>query len=479
MQYNSKTSGADNRINIDRESIIRGIIRQWWVIVLLTAGTFFLSYVYLDSQYVPQYTTSTTFIVTQKSASSTTYADIQSAKDTAGKFTQILNSNVLQKKVAEELGLSSLNAKVNAKVISETNLIVLSVTAGSAHQSFQILQSMLDNHTLVSQYLLDDVLMNMIQPPSVPAGASNPPNTTQNAVMVSLFTFVVLLVVFGGLGLLRDTVKSGAELKKKLDARLLGIISYENKYKTLKSFLKKETVSMLINNPILSYRYVENYHLLSARIRSRMKREGHKALLITSVMENEGKSTVVANLAYSMASSGDKVLLIDCDMRKPAQYKIFDIPKAEIKDFGSILKNKQDSGEILMKLEGGMLDGLLNAEYQKRSTELVENGMLQQIIEEAREEYDFIIIDSSPMALAADAEAISKYADASALVVKQDFVLTKDLNDTIDILNMQKAKFIGCVLNGAHQGFSQSKSEYGHHTYKKHHEQADSALEEK
>lgn len=479
MQYNTKNGVADNRIDIDKESIIRGILRQWWVIVLLTAGTFFLSYVYLDSQYVPQYTTSTTFIVTQKSTSSTTYADIQSAKDTAGKFTQILNSNVLQKKVAEELGIPSLNAKVNAKVISETNLIVLSVTAGSAYQSFQILQSMLDNHTLVSRYLLDDVLMSMIQPPAIPMGAINPRNTTRSAIMVTMLTFVVLLVVFGGLGLLRDTIKSGTELKKKLDASLLGIISYEYKYKTLKSFFRKDTISMLINNPILSYRYMENYQLLAARIRSRMKREGHKVLLITSVMENEGKSTVVANLAYSMASSGDKVLLIDCDMRKPAQYKIYDISKEEVKSLGNALKGKENIEELFVELEGGVLTGIFNTEYQKRSTEIVDNGVLQHIIEKAKEEYDFIIIDSSPMALVADAEAISKYADASALVVKQDYVLTKDLNDTIDILNMQKAKLIGCILNGVRQGFSQSKSEYGQHTHKKHHTHYSNGVEEK
>ncbi len=469
----------DNRIDIDKVSIIRGILRQWWVIILLTIGTYMLAYVYIDSQYVPQYTTSTTFIITQRGTSSTTYTDIQSAKDTATKFTQILNSTVLQKKVAEELGVSSLNASVKAKVISETNLIVLSVTANSAYQSFRILQSMLDNHELVSQYLLDDVIMNMIQPPAIPMSANNPRNTIQSAVMVTALACVAYLVFFGGLGLLRDTVKNGAELKKKLDAKLLGIISYEFKHKTLRSFINKDKVNMLVTNPILSYRYVENYQLLAARIRSKMKREGHKVLLITSVMENEGKSTVTANIAYSIAGTEEKVLLIDCDMRKPAQYKIYNVEKEKVPNLGDALKGAISADNLYVKLADGKLTGILNTEYQKRSTELVGNGLLEKIVEEAKKEFDIIVIDSSPMALVADAEAICKYADASALVVKQDFVLTKDLNDTIDILNMQKAKFIGCILNGVQQGLSQSKSEYGQHTRKKYSSHRNISLEEK
>lgn len=471
----------DYRIDIDYVSIIRGIIRQWWVIVLLTICTYMFAYVYIDSQYVPQYTTSTTFIITQRNATaySTIYSDISSAKETASNFTQILNSSVLQKKVAEELGLSSLNATVKASVISETNMIVLSVTADSAFKSFRILQSMLDNHDMVSQYLLDDVIMTMLQAPSIPMYANNTRNSRSTAAMVAIMAAMALTVFFGGLGLLRDTVKSGNELKKKLDSKLLGTVSFEYKYKTLRALIQRGQVSMLISNPILSSRYVENYKLLAARIRGKMKREGQKVLLVTSVMENEGKSTVAANIAMGIASSDDRVLLIDCDMRKPAQYKIFDIPKAKVRNFGDVLRGKNENDDYFIKLGGSYLTGILNTEYQKGSTELIDNGILSDILEDAKSDYDFIIVDSSPMALVADAEAICKYADASLLVVKQDFVLTKDLNDTIDILNMQKASFIGCVLNGVRQGFVKNGSEYGLHSSQRLRVHRSSTLEEK
>lgn len=452
MEQNTyaQSTTLDNKIDIDEVSIIRGILRQWWVIALVTIGTYFLAYVYIDSQYVPQYTTSTTFIVSQRGAAYSAYTNNKNAIDTATKFTTILGSNVLQKKVAYELGLSSLNAKVSAEVIPETNLVVLKVTADSAHGSFQILQSMLKNHGLVSEYLLKNIMMDVVQPATIPTRPANSSNTSRSAMLAAVMACLLMMVFFGSLGMVRDTVKSGRELTKKLDAKLLGVIYHEKKHKTLKSKLQKKQINMLVNNPVLSARYVENYKLLAARVRNKMRRSDSKALLITSVMENEGKSTVAANIALCIAESGERVLLIDGDMRKPAQYKIFEIETEKAKAFGNVLSGKQMVTESIVQLGNTKVFGILNAEYQSQSTELIDNGLMPDILNQLKEEFDYIIIDSSPMALVADAEAMAKYADDSLLVVKEDFVRTKDLNDAIDILNMQKAKFIGCVLNSVH-----------------------------
>lgn len=69
--------------------------------------------------------------------------------------------------------------------------------------------------------------------------------------------------------------------------------------------------------------------MMASRVRSRMDRKQAKVALITSVAENEGKSTVAANLAMALAKEGKHVLLIDCDFRKPSQYKIFQRPEHE------------------------------------------------------------------------------------------------------------------------------------------------------
>ena len=103
------------------------------------------------------------------------------------------------------------------------------------------------------------------------------------------------------------------------------------KNRTLKSKLKAVTKALLITNPTISFGYLEAFQKLSFRIHSEMKSKNQKVLLVTSIGENEGKSTVASNIALALAQNGSNVVLADLDLRRPAIYKIFDI-KADDKD---------------------------------------------------------------------------------------------------------------------------------------------------
>ena len=81
---------------------------------------------------------------------------------------------------------------------------------------------------------------------------------------------------------------------------------------------------VLLTNPGTSFQYVEDMKKLARKVSSKMKEKNAKTLLVASVEENEGKSTVAANLALALAEESEKVLLIDADLRKPSQYKILD-----------------------------------------------------------------------------------------------------------------------------------------------------------
>ena len=106
---------------------------------------------------------------------------------------------------------------------------------------------------------------------------------------------------------------------------------------------------MRITNPILSFRYVESCRLTATKVRNYMDRRKAKVLMITAVMENEGKSTVAANIALSLAQEGSKVLLVDSDFRKPAIYKIFEIAKDEVNDLPAVLRTGEGIRNIITK----------------------------------------------------------------------------------------------------------------------------------
>ena len=93
---------------------------------------------------------------------------------------------------------------------------------------------------------------------------------------------------------------------------------------------------------------------------------------------------------------------------------------------------------------------------------LLKSMTLKQIIAFCREKMDYVVIDTSPLALVADTEELAQMTDASVLVVRQDTVLTKDINDAIDILNNTRGKVLGCILNGV---TSQNMAGSGHYGY--------------
>ena len=447
---------------IDLISMLKDIGREWLTILLLSISAALFADIWICATYQPEYKTSTTFVVTAKGMNTNIYQNLNSTKDLAQQFTEILGSNVLKKKVAQDLGMNSLNVETSVDLVPETNLITLSVKAGTAAESYRVLQSIMENYNTVSDYAIKNVIIETIQQPVVAMSPTNPLDEKRSVAKVFIVAAGCLIVLLAGVSYIRDTIKNPGEVSSKLDTRLLGTIAYEKKKKLLSLNRKKGYQSMLVQNPLRSFAYVESSKMAASRVRSYMDKENAKVLLVTSVMENEGKSTVAANLALSLAQEGSKVMLIDCDFRKPAQYKIFNVRDNEETDLGDVLINHISAEKIIRNWNDSGLYMILNKTSSNSIETLLKSTTLKQIVTFCREKMDYVIIDTSPLALVADTEELAQMTDASVLVVRQDTVLTKDINDAIDILNNTRGKVLGCILNGA---TSQSTGRSGHYGY--------------
>ena len=442
--------------------MLKDIGREWITILLLSIAAALFADIWICATYQPEYKTSTTFVVTAKGMNSNIYQNLTSTKDLAQQFTEILGSNVLKKKVAQDIGVNSLDVETSVDLVPETNLITLSVKAKTAAESYRVLRSVMENYNTVSDYAIKNVIIETIQQPSVAMSPSNPLNEKRMVLKVFLIAAGCLIVLVAGISYIRDTIKNPGEVSSKLDTRLLGTIAYEKKSKSLSMNRKKGYLSMLISNPLRSFAYVESSKMAASRVRSYMDKEQAKVLLVTSVMENEGKSTVAANLALSLAQEGNRVMLMDCDFRKPAQFKIFDVRDNEETDLGDVLINHKSADRIIRNWNDSNLYMILNKTSSNSIETLLKSTTLKQIIAFCRERMDYVVVDTSPLALVADTEELAQMTDASVLVVRQDTVLAKDINDAIDILNNTRGKVIGCILNGT---ASQSTGGNSHYRY--------------
>lgn len=451
---------------IDLISMLKDIAKEWWAILLLSLAVALFADIWVNATYQPEYKTSTTFVVTAKGMNTNVYQNLNSTQQLAQQFTEILDSNVLKKKVAQDLNMSSLNIDSSVDLVPETNLITLSVKAGTAVESYRILQSIMKNYNTVSDYAIKNVIIETIQSPAVSMAPVNPLNEKKTMVIAFIAAVAVLMVLVAGISYLRDTIKNPKDVTSKLDTRLLGSIYHEKKSKSLKLRKKKEFVSMLISNPLRSFQYAESNKMMASRVRSYLDKENAKTLLVTSVMENEGKSTVVANLALGLAQEGNRVMLIDCDFRKPAQYKIFDMEGKNGDDLGKVLTGKAGTENLIRNWNDTNLYMILNRTSSNSIETMLKSTTLRQIVGFCRQNMDYVIIDTSPLALVSDTEELAQMADASVLVVRQDTVLTKDINDAIDILNNTRGKVLGCVLNDASSSqITGSTAHYGYGGY--------------
>ena len=451
---------------IDLISMLKDIAKEWWAILLLSLAVALFADIWVNVTYQPEYKTSTTFVVTAKGMNTNVYQNLNSTQQLAQQFTEILDSNVLKKKVAQDLNMSSLNIDSSVDLVPETNLITLSVKAGTAVESYRILQSIMKNYNTVSDYAIKNVIIETIQSPAVSMAPVNPLNEKKTMIIAFIAATAVFMVLVAGLSYLRDTIKNPKDVTSKLDTRLLGSIYHEKKSKSIKLRKKKEFVSMLISNPLRSFQYAESNKMMSSRVRSYMDKENAKTLLVTSVMENEGKSTVAANLALGLAQEGSRVMLIDCDFRKPAQYKIFDMEGKDADDLGKVLTGKAGTENLICNWNDTNLYMILNRTSSNSIEALLKSTTLRQIVGFCRQNMDYVIIDTSPLALVSDTEELAQMADASVLVVRQDTVLTKDINDAIDILNNTRGKVLGCVLNDASSSqITGSTAHYGYGGY--------------
>lgn len=438
---------------IDLDSIIKDVLRQWWVILLLTLSAMFLAGAYKRLTYSPVYKTSTTFVVGKTGFSNNlAYDNLASAENVTTKFTQIVNSSVLQRRVCDELELPSYEAEVKIDVVESSNLMTLSLTAASPDLAYEMIQSVMNITMELSSEMMDAVTFKILQAPVMPQRPSNMLVISSAMKKAGLLMMALALIGFVLRSYFKDTIKNSEEAKKKLDARLLGTIYHEEKRKGAKDMFKKVKRGLNIEDPLVSFSYAESLKMAATRVHSAMERKNVRTILITSVSENEGKSTVAANLALALAQEEKKIALLDCDFCKPSQYKLFELGKVEEGDLVEYLSGKQPLGfHKVGETDNVRLFCSKTAKQHFLSYEIMEK--LREMIATLLKEVDYVILDTSPMALVSDGEELATLVDSSLLVVQQDQMEAKYINDTIDQLNRTRAKVLGCVFNNVHKGF--------------------------
>jgi capsular exopolysaccharide synthesis family protein len=191
----------------------------------------------------------------------------------------------------------------------------------------------------------------------------------------------------------------------------------------------------------------EQFRSLRGRIDAIAAQRPIRTLAVTSPLSGEGKTTAAINLAIVTSMSlGRRVLLIDCDLRKPKIHQALGLrPEAGLAE---VLSDAVSLDSAILKVEGMNLEVLAVRGKPANPSELLSGPRMRELVEEVARRYDRVIFDTPAALGVPDARAVAELCDGLILVVRADVTPQEEIEAVLDILD--RRRLLGLVLNGAH-----------------------------
>ena len=213
----------------------------------------------------------------------------------------------------------------------------------------------------------------------------------------------------------------------------------------------------------------EAYRVIRTSVQFAQAGKELQTIALTSCTPNEGKSTTIANLAIVLTQAGKSVLLIDCDMRNPTVHKNFNLSNkvglSSCISMGTALADAVQATAI----EG--LEALTAGVIPPNPSELLGSERMQNILQRAKEEYDYVLIDTPPVLPVTDALIVSRFVDGMILVIASAEVKVEMAREVKNQLVHSGANLLGVVLNkvrSEHHGYGYGYYYYYGHDGEKH-----------
>jgi capsular exopolysaccharide synthesis family protein len=198
-----------------------------------------------------------------------------------------------------------------------------------------------------------------------------------------------------------------------------------------------------------------------------------KVVIITSAVPNEGKSTIATNLARTLAMGGARVLLIDGDLRKG---RIHEALKMQSKPgLSDLLREPGDPGRFTQDTDLPNFSFLARGGITRNPGDLLLSPAIDQILGRFRDQYDYVIIDTSPVFAADDTSTIAAKADGVLFVVRSRFSHARMVREALELLFQRQAKVLGLILNRANA----SGQSYYHYKYAEYYSTASAVAADK
>lgn len=418
--------------------------KKYVLIVVLCAVMFGIGITIYDKLFkTPKYTTSTTIVLVKdansditKQAETINQSDITLNQKLVATYRQIVKSKLVLEQVIDKLNLNysyeKLFNEIKVEALEETEIIKISVTDEDSKLCPNIANKVAEifENEITKIYKLNNV--------SIIDKAVEDTSPSNNTFFRD-FVLAIFLAVAGSSALIfviyyfDDTLRSTENVESELDMPLIG-----------KIFKDKNDTELVVDKKPKAVTS-ENIRTLRANLQFSSIDKELKTLLITSTIPGEGKSYISSNLAISFAQAGKKVLIIDCDLRKGRQHKIFKLNSR--KGLSNLLISDNSYKDYIAETKIENLYVIPRGVVPPNPSELLGSKKNVQLIEELKKHFDIIILDGAPITGLSDSLIISSIVDKVLIVSSINRTPKTELKNTKKNLENVGANIAGLVIN--------------------------------
>ncbi|MBR3897714.1 MAG: polysaccharide biosynthesis tyrosine autokinase [Bacilli bacterium] len=417
-----------------------------YVLLIIIISILLISFTFIYDKVLkkPMYTTYTTIVLVKSDTASVTgsseaisQSDILLNQNLVSTYSQIIKSKLVLKKVIKNLNLdysvSELSKNIKVEALEDTEILKISVSDLKPEKAAEIANDIAEvfSDEIKKIYKINNV--SVIDDAQISYEVSN--NTLKRdialALLVSVFgTAAIVFIRF----YFDDSIKLSDNLEQEIDMPIIAKVLKDNSNTDL---IVEERPNALASESIRTLRTNLQFASVDRDIRT---------LLVTSTLPSEGKSFVSANLAISFAQTGKKVLLVDCDLRKGRQHKLFGVNNK--KGLSNLLIG--DPGKVKEYIQKTSVNGLFvmtRGVCPPNPSELLNSRKNSVLMSKMSEIYDIIIFDSAPCNGLSDSLILSSIVDKVLIVCSENSTPKTELLNAKKSIENVGGSIVGCVVN--------------------------------
>ena len=489
---NEKEMQKNEEIEIDLGRVVRAVLDKTWLVISISTVTAVIAFLVTFFLITPQYKSSALFYVNNNSFSvgdaslSISNGDLVTSRGLVDSYIVILNTRATLNDVLDYAGSSrtygELKSMISAESVNETEIFQVSVTSPDPQEAERLANAIAYILPKRIGTLIDGTSAKVVDPAVVPSSPSSP-SYTKNTIVGFLLGFVAVVGFIALREIFDITIRSEEDVTQVCAHPILASVpdmtapgkggSYYYGYGAKRSDGKKTAYSSAAKQPVrrnnimgpgISFAASEAYKLLRTKIQFSFADDNDcRVIGLSSALSGEGKSLTAVNLAYTLSQLDKKVILVDCDMRRPTLAEKLGIRKKP--GLSSYLTGQSHLVDLVqycnMKGAEQAFHVISAGQNPPNPVELLSSARMKRALERLRKEYDYVILDLPPVGEVTDAMAVAGETDGMLLVVRQNYCDRIVLAEAARQFGFINAKILGVVFNcTSEHGGNYSKGYY-------------------